>query len=66
MLYECWLQFRGLAGARQLDDPRTALTHNLGGRPGSCVSFVSVVGRERGLTSLHFLIDSRFNKAEAV
>ena len=48
MLYECWLQFRGLAGARQLDDPHTALTHNLGGRPGSCVSFVSVVGRERG------------------
>ncbi|MDH6282656.1 acetyl-CoA acetyltransferase [Prescottella agglutinans] len=48
MLYEAWLQFRGDAGERQLDDPRTALTHNLGGRPGSCVSFVSVVGRDLG------------------
>jgi acetyl-CoA C-acetyltransferase len=48
MLYEAWLQFRGAAGDRQLPDPHTALTHNLGGRPGSCVSFVSVVGRELG------------------
>ncbi|CCW13692.1 acetyl-CoA acetyltransferase [Rhodococcus aetherivorans] len=47
MLYECWLQFRAAAGERQLDNPHTALTHNLGGRPGSCVSFVSIVGRER-------------------
>ncbi|MFF0449904.1 acetyl-CoA acetyltransferase [Streptomyces sp. NPDC004609] len=48
MLYECWLQLRGEAGERQLNDPRLALTHNLGGRPGACVSFVSVVGAERG------------------
>ena len=48
MLYEAWLQFRGEAGERQLSDPRLALTHNLGGRPGSCVSFVSIVGEERG------------------
>lgn len=48
MLYEAWLQFRGEAGERQLSDPRLALTHNLGGRPGSCVSFVSIVGGERG------------------
>ena len=48
MLYEAWLQFRGEAGDRQLDDPKLALTHNLGGRPGSCVSFVSLVGRELG------------------
>jgi acetyl-CoA C-acetyltransferase len=47
MLYECWLQFRGEAGERQLEAPRLGLTHNLGGRPGSCVSFVSVVGAER-------------------
>ncbi|MDX1875075.1 acetyl-CoA acetyltransferase [Mycolicibacterium sp. 120266] len=46
MLYEAWLQFRGAAGERQLADPRTALTHNLGGRPGGCVSFVSIVSRE--------------------
>jgi acetyl-CoA C-acetyltransferase len=48
MLYEAWLQFRGEAGERQLDHPQLAMTHNLGGRPGSCVSFVSLVGGERG------------------
>jgi acetyl-CoA C-acetyltransferase len=44
MLFECWLQFRGEAGARQVERPRLALTHNLGGRPGQCVSFVAIVG----------------------
>jgi acetyl-CoA C-acetyltransferase len=48
MLFECWLQFRGEADERQLDDPKRGLTHNLGGRPGACVSFISVVGAERG------------------
>jgi acetyl-CoA C-acetyltransferase len=49
MLYECWLQLRGEAGDRQVDNGRTlGLTHNLGGQPGRCVSFVSIVGRERG------------------
>jgi acetyl-CoA C-acetyltransferase len=48
MLYECWLQFRGEAGERQLDDPRLGMTHNLGGRPGACVSFISIVGSEAG------------------
>ena len=48
MLYEAWLQFRGEAGDRQLDHPRLAMTHNLGGRPGSCVSFVSIVGGAAG------------------
>jgi acetyl-CoA C-acetyltransferase len=47
MLYECWLQLRGEAGERQINDPRLGMTHNLGGRPGACVSFVSVVGMER-------------------
>jgi acetyl-CoA C-acetyltransferase len=46
MLFECWLQFRGEAGDRQLDSPKLGLTHNLGGQPGACVSFVSVVGSE--------------------
>jgi acetyl-CoA C-acetyltransferase len=52
MLFEAWLQLRGEApperaiksvteGGRKL-----ALTHNLGGAPGECVSFVSVVGSE--------------------
>lgn len=53
MLFECWTQLRGEAGARQIpgvgqkDSVKTkALTHNLGGAPGACVSFVSVVGSE--------------------
>lgn len=53
MLFECWTQLRGEAGARQIpgvgqkDSLKTkALTHNLGGAPGACVSFVSVVGSE--------------------
>jgi acetyl-CoA C-acetyltransferase len=48
MLFECWLQFRGEAGERQLSEPRLGMTHNLGGRPGGCVSFISIVGGERG------------------
>jgi acetyl-CoA C-acetyltransferase len=44
MLFECWLQSRGEAGERQLDDFRLGMTHNLGGRPGTCVSFISIVG----------------------
>jgi acetyl-CoA C-acetyltransferase len=46
MMFECWLQFRGEAGERQLDAPTLGLTHNLGGRPGSCVCFVGIVGSE--------------------
>ncbi len=44
MMYEMWLQFRGEAGARQINNPKYGLTHNLGGAPGKCVSFVSIVG----------------------
>jgi acetyl-CoA C-acetyltransferase len=44
MMYEMWLQLRGEAGERQIQSPRLGLTHNLGGAPGRCVSFVSVVG----------------------
>ena len=51
MLDECWLQLRGEAGKRQITSVsrgrNLALTHNLGGAPGECVSFVSVVGSER-------------------
>jgi len=46
MMFECWLQFRGEAGERQLATPRLGLTHNLGGRPGRCVCFIGVVGSE--------------------
>ena len=52
MLFECWLQLRGEAGKqRQIASigggRKLALTHNLGGGPGECVSFVSVVGTQR-------------------
>lgn len=50
MLFECWLQLRGEAGPRQIASiaagKTKALTHNLGGGPGACVSFVSVVGSQ--------------------
>jgi acetyl-CoA C-acetyltransferase len=51
MLFECWLQLRGEApGARQIPSVAAGqtkgLTHNLGGAPGECVSFVSIVGSE--------------------
>jgi acetyl-CoA C-acetyltransferase len=45
MMYEMWLQLRGEAGARQIKNPKLGLTHNLGGQPGRCVSFVSIVGK---------------------
>ena len=48
MLFECWQQFRGAAGERQLADPALGLTQNLGGPPGACVSFISIVGNELG------------------
>ena len=51
MLFECWLQLREEAGERQIktvrDGKTLALTHNLGGTPGECVSYVGVVGSER-------------------
>ncbi|MBI2219343.1 MAG: acetyl-CoA acetyltransferase [Candidatus Rokubacteria bacterium] len=50
MLFEAWLQLRSEAGKRQIPSVargRTlALTHNLGGAPGECVSFAAVVGSE--------------------
>jgi acetyl-CoA C-acetyltransferase len=51
MLFECWLQLRGEAPPeRQIASVaagrKLGLTHNLGGAPGECVSFVSIVGPE--------------------
>ncbi|MBZ0324918.1 MAG: acetyl-CoA acetyltransferase, partial [Alphaproteobacteria bacterium] len=45
MVYEAYLQLLGRAGARQLKDPRLALTHNLGGQPHKNVCSVTIVGR---------------------
>ncbi|MQA13055.1 MAG: acetyl-CoA acetyltransferase [Pseudonocardiaceae bacterium] len=51
MMFEAWLQLRGEAPedrtiASIAQGKKLALTHNLGGGPGDCVSFVSVVGSE--------------------
>lgn len=50
MLFECWLQLRNEAPAdRQIVTDRSlALTQNLGGQPGGCVSFVGIFGSELG------------------
>src|SRR3954453_6674017 len=50
MLFEAWLQLRGQAPAeRQIKTSKTmGLTHNLGGQPGACVSFISIWGTELG------------------
>ena len=51
MMFECWLQLRGEAPVERRiasieRGRKLALTHNLGGQPGECVSFVSIVGSE--------------------
>ncbi|MEU1370868.1 acetyl-CoA acetyltransferase [Streptomyces sp. NPDC005803] len=51
MMFEAWLQLRGEAPKERAlqtvaDGRSLALTHNLGGGPGECVSFVSVLGSE--------------------
>ena len=55
MMFEAWLQLRDEAPAeRQIAttaDRHLALTHNLGGYPGEMVSFVSILGTDRRLTS---------------
>ena len=50
MLFECWLQLRNEAPVdRQIITDRSlALTQNLGGQPGGCVSFVGIFGSELG------------------
>jgi acetyl-CoA C-acetyltransferase len=45
MVYECYLQLLGRAGARQLPNSRFALTHNLGGAPHQNVAAVGIFGR---------------------
>ena len=44
MIYEVYKQLQGKAGARQVENPRIGLTHNLGGSPGSFISAVTIWG----------------------
>jgi acetyl-CoA C-acetyltransferase len=50
MIFECWLQLRRQAGARQVITAGRglALTQNLGGAPGECVCFISILGSRLG------------------
>lgn len=53
MLFECWLQLRKEAPPERqilsVEKGKTlGMTHNLGGRPGECVSFAAIVGSELG------------------
>jgi acetyl-CoA C-acetyltransferase len=50
MIFECRLQLRQQAGARQVSTAGRglALTQNLGGARGDCVCFISVVGSQLG------------------
>lgn len=48
MIYECWLQFNGKAGKRQLKDPKLGLAHCLGGKPWNNVSIVTILGKSIG------------------
>ncbi len=45
MIYEMYLQLQGKAGARQLEDPKIGLTHNLGGFPFMNVCSIGIVGK---------------------
>jgi acetyl-CoA C-acetyltransferase len=45
MIYEMYLQLLGRAGARQLDNPRYGLTHNLGGFPYQNVCAIAIIGK---------------------
>ena len=45
MVYEMYLQLLGRAGARQLDNPKIGLTHNLGGFPMSNICAITIVGK---------------------
>ncbi|MEV4892157.1 acetyl-CoA acetyltransferase [Nonomuraea sp. NPDC055795] len=44
MIFESWLQLRGEAGERQIDNGRRlALTQNIGGDPGECVCLITIL-----------------------
>ncbi len=45
MIYESYQQLQGRAGARQLNNVRLGLSHNLGGVPFNGVAAVTIIGR---------------------
>lgn len=45
MIYELYLQMQGRAGARQVENPKMGLTHNLGGAPHQNVCSVAIIGK---------------------
>jgi acetyl-CoA C-acetyltransferase len=47
MIYEMYLQLLGRAEERQLENPRYALTHNLGGFPFQNVCAICIIGRHK-------------------
>ena len=44
MIYENTLQLQGRAGDRQVENPKLALSHNLGGHPTACG--IAILGRD--------------------
>ncbi len=47
MMYEIYKQLQGLAGPRQVKDPRLGLAHNLGGNAGMGIASCVVLGNEK-------------------
>lgn len=45
MLYEMYLQLHGRANARQIENPKYGLTHNLGGFPFQNICSISIIGK---------------------
>jgi len=45
MLYEMYLQLHGKADARQVENPKYGLTHNLGGFPFQNICSISIIGK---------------------
>jgi acetyl-CoA C-acetyltransferase len=46
MMYEVYKQLQGLAGPRQIANPRLGMTHNLGGNAGTGIASCFVVGND--------------------
>ena len=47
MVYEIYLQLKGQAGSRQINNANLGLTHNIGGWPGAFTSAIAIFGRRK-------------------